>query len=74
MCEVRDCNVDDDCKRNLICAQQHQEQLKKRGLDIQKGRCYNTIPANYTLCIPPKWLVKPKKECEIDWYVALSVL
>jgi hypothetical protein len=74
LCEVRDCDTDDDCKRNLICAQQHQDQLAKRGLDIRKGRCYNEIPDDYELCIPPKWLVKPKKECEIDWYVMMMII
>ena len=69
MCEVRDCDTDDDCKGNLICADQHKAQLIKRGLDPFKGRCNNTVPNSWEICIPPKWLVPAKKECEVDWYV-----
>ena len=69
MCEVRDCDTDDDCKGNLICADQHKDQLKKRGLDLSKGRCNVTVPNSWEICIPPKWLVHAKKECEVDWYV-----
>lgn len=67
MCEVRDCDTDDDCKGNLICADQHKDQLKKRGLDQFIGRCNITAPKSWEVCIPPKWLVPAKKECEIDW-------
>lgn len=73
ICEARDCDSDDDCKKNFICADQHKAQLLKRGLNQFKGRCNNTIPSGWEVCIPPKWLVPAKKECEVDWYVGPNI-
>ena len=56
-CEARDCDTDDQCRRGLLCADQHKDELTRDGFDPRKANCNENIGLwNWELCYDPKKL------------------
>jgi von Willebrand factor type D domain len=74
-----ECDEDSHCKAGLLCADRHEIELKRAGLDLKKAYCGNVGKPNLEVCYDPKKIGKvtgpivskaaagpPKGLCETD--------
>lgn len=48
-----ECDEDAHCKPGLLCADRHEIELQKAGLDLKKAYCGNVGKVNYEVCYDP---------------------
>jgi Dictyostelium (slime mold) repeat len=64
-CAPRDCDLDNQCKRGLLCADAHKAELTASGYDPRKSYCGNLGERNWELCYDPKKISSTSK-CTVD--------